>query len=460
MGGPPNTSSDRATWQGPANVDSAAKPLLGKVIDQRYRVLAHIGSGGMADIYEVEHTILGRHVAMKVLRHTRASNPQLVRRFTREARAASRLSSEHVVSIYDYGELPEGSPYFVMDLLRGRNLRQELEECGSLPVMRATNLAIDVCLGLNAAHGAGLVHRDLKPENLWLSRGDDGLERCILLDFGVARFEGTHSTGPGTLIGTARYMSPEQIEGDQVLTPRSDLFSLGVILYECLTGTSPFATDSLERTLFRILKEDPPPIFELVPNVTLGLWKVLERMLAKQPEQRFESALALAVSLRPFAGGARTLPAASPREQLSFSDDTIAEAARADAEISLSEPASIGHTLIPRGGPRTVWSFILGLGVGGTALGTVGVLREHPTAPPNDAAATKATFELSSAPASVLPPITLPVGSPAAAASEGLATSKPSKQPPPLPPSPVRVKSPPRPEPPRPDFDGRNPYLP
>src|SRR5688572_15637435 len=157
---------------------SAERPLLGKVVDQRYRVLSHIGSGGMADVYEVEHVALGRRLAMKVLRQTRSANPQLARRFSREARAASRLESEHVVSIHDYGMLPEGFPYFVMELLHGQNLRSLLQTERKLPVARAVNIAIDVCLGLHAAHSTGLVHRDLKPENLWLTSGDDGREIC------------------------------------------------------------------------------------------------------------------------------------------------------------------------------------------------------------------------------------------------------------------------------------------
>jgi eukaryotic-like serine/threonine-protein kinase len=328
-----------ATQTSPSDRQSSPdRPLLGKVVDQRYRVLAHIGSGGMADVYEVEHVSLGRRLAMKVLRQTRTSNPQLARRFSREARAASRLESEHVVSIHDYGILPEGFPYFVMELLHGQNLRNLLRTEQRLPVVRAVNIAIDVCLGLHAAHSGGLVHRDLKPENLWLSRGDDGREVCVLLDFGVARFDGAHTTGDGVLVGTARYMSPEQIGSEHAPGPQSDLFSLGVLLYESLTGVPPFSADSLERTLFRILNEAPKPASALCEDVPSELSSVLARVLSKQPEQRYQSALDFAAQLRPFAGGPRLLPSFDITNGHGLTDETLAEEPAVNA-TPYGEPA-------------------------------------------------------------------------------------------------------------------------
>jgi serine/threonine-protein kinase len=409
----------------------------------------------MADVYEVEHVALGRRLAMKVLRPTRTTNPQLARRFAREARAASRLESEHVVSINDYGMLPEGSPYFVMELLRGQNLRSLLSRLQRLPMTRAVNIGIDVCLGLHAAHGAGLVHRDLKPENLWLSSGDDGRELCVLLDFGVARFDGAHTTGDGVLVGTARYMSPEQIGSEQAPGPASDLFSLGVLLYECLTGVSPFAASSLERTLFRILNESPPPLGELVEDLPSELVRVIERTLAKEPAARFASALELAAALLPFAGVQRLLPSLDAVSGRSLSDETLAEPETAVSSTPYEEPS-----LAPAPGVRraVLLSFVAGLALGATSLFLAWRPREAPAPAVVSPAGT--TPAVAAPPVTDAPPPTpsLPPASPVSAARTAAVSPIARSRPPPVTATPS-ASNPARPEPPRPNFDGRNPYL-
>jgi serine/threonine-protein kinase len=441
---------------------SPERPLLGKVVDQRYRVLEHIGSGGMADVYEVEHVSLGRRLAMKVLRQTRASNPQLARRFSREARAASRLESEHVVSIHDYGILPEGFSYFVMELLHGQNLRTLLQAEQKLPVARAVNIAIDVCLGLHAAHAAGLVHRDLKPENLWLSRGDDGRELCVLLDFGVARFDGAHTTGDGVLVGTARYMSPEQIGSEQAPGPESDLFSLGVLLYESLTGMPPFSADSLERTLFRILNEAPRPASVLCDEVPAELSAVLERVMSKKPEQRYQSALDFAAHLRPFAGMTRLLPSLAIANGHGLTDETLAEEPAVTATpYGEVVPDSVRQ---PKRGQRAVaLSFVAGLLLGAAALFW---LRPAAKQAPTAAAALPAAAVTAPSPAALAPAPDPASAAPARRETAAPTSSSRSAAPPqrgkPFVTAPIAPSSAPRPtrpEPPRPNFDGRNPYL-
>jgi eukaryotic-like serine/threonine-protein kinase len=436
------------------------RPLLGKVVDQRYRVLAHIGSGGMADVYEVEHVALGRHLAMKVLRQTRSDSPQLTRRFSREARAASRLHSEHVVSIQDYGILPEGFPYFVMDLLQGENLRSLLSAEQRLPVGRAVNIAIDVCLGLHAAHAAGLVHRDLKPENLWLSRGDDGREKCILLDFGVARFDGAHTTGDGVLVGTARYMSPEQIGSEHAPGPASDLFSLGLLLYECLTGLPPFTADSLERTLFRILNDTQKPASSLVAEVPHELSNVLDRVLAKKPEHRFEDALEFAASLRPFAGVTRLLPTLDFANNPGLSEETLAEEPAVNPTPYGEAPDSVRP--VPSSRRALMLSFAAGLVLGGASLF---VLRSGP-APSSKQAASASAPLLTAVAEAALPERNDAAPSTAASSSSTSAASLPSSaravtrsKPHVVVTAPPSAPQPARPEPPKPTFDGRNPYL-
>jgi serine/threonine-protein kinase len=437
--------------------------LLGKVIDQRFRVLSHIGSGGMADVYEVEHVTLGRKLALKVLRQTAEQNAAIARRFNREARALSRIASEHVVSIFDYGILPEGHPFFVMELLRGQTLRAALDAEQRLTVVRACNLAIDICLGMHAAHQAGLVHRDLKPENLWLTRRDDGREACILLDFGVARVEGAHTTSDGVLIGTARYMSPEQIGSDVAPGAESDVFALGVILYECLGGVSPFAADTLERTLFRILNEAPRPVRDLAPDTPPELEQLLLRALDKQRSARFPSALETARALLPFAGPFRQLPGlaagSAPLASVTLAEDDAPEPRLAGVELAPTRSAEP-----PRASQR-VWgvalaTFLLGAGLGALLLRAQPAPPKPASPPPPTPASpvsdAKAPIPLPPAAAEALsssvlaePPVSV-VKKPRAAAVLRSISSSPAPS----------SEHPGRTDPPQPTFDGRNPYRP
>ncbi len=437
---------------------AAQRPLLGTLVEQRYRVVAHIGSGGMADVYEVEHATLGRRLAMKVLRHAGSTDPRQVRRFSREACAASRLESEHIVSIHDYGQLPDGHPYFVMDLLRGQNLRQLLVSERRLPVGRAVNIAIDVCLGLHVAHAAGLVHRDLKPENLWLSKGDDGRELCVLLDFGVARFDGAHTTGDGVLVGTARYMSPEQIGSEQAPGPGSDLFSLGLLVYESLTGSLPFAADSLERTLFRILNDTAPAVSDINAEVPVELSHVIDKLLSKAPERRYAGALELAAALRPFAGVARLLPLPGGGGA-SVSAETVADVSAPSPRGA--EPA--GSLRRSARGRRASWlSFAAGLLSGAAALFLLRPMSEPQRAAlPTAGAPAIARSSAPTAMAGALPAAGSSAPPPTLAAAEPLRSPpRPRVRPTSQAASALPAPTPARPEPPRPTFDGRNPYLP
>jgi len=278
--------------------------------DGRYRVLGFLGSGGMGRVFEVEHTRLGRSFALKLLRADLAKNTLVSQRFEREARALASLESDYIVSIVDSGVLADSRPYFVMERLRGEDLRQLLRGLPQLPVARAVNLAIDVCLGLHVTHAHGLVHRDLKPENLFVTAVDGGGERCKLLDFGVAKLADTNQTQPGSLIGTARYMAPEQVAHDGALGPRADVFALGVILHRCLSGKHPFEADSLERVLYRIMNGEPSAIDRAA--VPRELEALVLRALSKQPELRPDSALAFARELLPFANTVRELGPSSP----------------------------------------------------------------------------------------------------------------------------------------------------
>jgi eukaryotic-like serine/threonine-protein kinase len=281
--------------------------LLGRTVDGRYQLVEFLGSGGMGELYVAQHVRLGRRFALKVLRAELCRDRRFVERFERESRTVASLESEHIVGIVDSGSLEEGEPYFVMDLLRGQDLRRLIVTSAPLPATRVAHLGIDACRGLHVAHQAGLVHRDLKPENLFVCAGDDGRDVVKLLDFGVAKLlSGDNSTSPGTLMGTARYMSPEQAGSGAPVTAISDIFSLGVILYECLTGVSPFEAETLERVLFQVLNHEPEPLERLRPELPLSLALAINRALSKQPRERHASARAFEQALLASAGARAT----------------------------------------------------------------------------------------------------------------------------------------------------------
>src|SRR5271154_6670975 len=271
-----------------------------------YEVLAPIGAGGMGEVYRARDSRLGREVALKILPAAFASDPDRVRRFEQEGRAAAALNHPNIVVIYDSGS--EGGVFYVAtELLEGETLRERLAGA-ALPVRKAIDYAIQTARGLAAAHSKGITHRDIKPENLFLTK--DGLVK--ILDFGLAKQSGTKPSGshptelatqpietnPGVVLGTAGYMSPEQVRG-QVADARSDLFSLGVVLYEMVSGKRAFSGESGVEVMNAILKQDPPELDAALPPV---LDRMIRRCLEKKPEERFESARDLAFALESISG--------------------------------------------------------------------------------------------------------------------------------------------------------------
>jgi len=289
-----------------------------------YEILALVGAGGMGEVYRARDPRLTREVAIKVLPATFSSDPERLRRFEQEARAAGVLNHPNITAVHDLGT-HEGSPYVVQELLEGETLRSVLAS-GSLSPRKATDYAIQIVRGLAAAHEKGIVHRDLKPENVFVL--NDG--RVKILDFGLAKLtqsDGavsnatnlpteTRATEPGVVLGTLGYMSPEQVRGKPA-DARSDIFSFGAILYEMLSGKRAFHGDSAADTMSAILKEDPPEISLTNQNVPAGLDRIVRHCLEKNPEQRFRSAHDLAFdleSLSEVSAPARplTAPAESP----------------------------------------------------------------------------------------------------------------------------------------------------
>jgi serine/threonine-protein kinase len=281
--------------------DEPVDALLGESIGERYRVVERIGRGGMGTVYRVQQLSTGREFALKVLHRHLWATPFGARRFVNEVTALSRVRSEHVVDIVDAGELPDHSGYFVMELLQGENLRWLLAREPSLPPSRVARLGVDICLGLAKAHAAGLIHRDLKPENVFLTRGDDGREIAKLLDFGLAKLLDTSQSRSAPVVGTARYMAPEQIEAGRELGPAADVFSAGAILYECLAGRPAFSGESMEQIFFEIFHCAPRPLTQLCQSIPNSLAELIHGSLAKDPKRRPSSATEFGRRLAAFA---------------------------------------------------------------------------------------------------------------------------------------------------------------
>jgi eukaryotic-like serine/threonine-protein kinase len=274
------------------------------VLGGRYVLREVLGTGGMATVWRGHDQVLGREVAVKVLSQQYAADPGFLARFEREARHAASVSHPRLVTVFDSG-VDRGIPFLVMELVGGRTLRQVLDEAGALPPEQAVAVAAAVCEGLEAAHTAGLVHRDIKPANIMLAGGE-----VKILDFGIARVDGAAAgTATGTVLGTAAYLSPEQAAGHPA-GPQSDLYSLGCVLFEMLTGSPPFTGESQIALAYRQVHDNPGLPSARRPGLTASLDQVTMWMLAKEPAARPASAAAaragLLASLSP--GSTAVLP--------------------------------------------------------------------------------------------------------------------------------------------------------
>src|SRR5215210_67610 len=261
------------------------------VIDERYRVIDRLGSGGMADVYCAEDTQLGRKVAVKLLYRRFAEDEEFVERFRREASSAAGLQHPNIVGVFDRGEW-DGTYYIAMEYLQGHTLKQLVRDHGAMPPDLAVDITIQVLRAAKFAHKRGVVHRDIKPHNVILD--EEG--RAKVTDFGIARAGASDMTETGSIMGTAQYLSPEQAQG-QPVSPRSDLYSIGVMLYELLTGQVPFDAESPVTIALKHVSEDPVPPSQLNPAVPPALDAVVLRALEKEPVARFAEADEFAAAL-------------------------------------------------------------------------------------------------------------------------------------------------------------------
>jgi len=274
-------------------------PMLGHVVDGRYRLLRALERGGTGTIYVAEQLSVGRRVAVKVLRSCLVDEPKVARRFEREAEIISRLQHENTLRLFDFGWLEDGRPFLVTELLEGETLGQRVER-GRLSTGEAVSICCDILAALQEAHELGIVHRDLKPSNVFLQNGENGL-RVRVLDFGIARRgASTTLTEPGMIMGTPAYMSPEQSLKDSI-DGRSDLYGVGAILFECLTGRPPFLADSAQTLILKHALMQAPRLNQVSHGFPPALDELVASMLSKTPELRPQSAKEALQALQPFA---------------------------------------------------------------------------------------------------------------------------------------------------------------
>jgi serine/threonine-protein kinase len=280
--------SDSGEMLGPPVAD----PLIGVVVAERYRIVEPLGRGGMGIVYKVEHSRIGKLLAMKLLTGELSRNREVVRRFKQEALTASKLSSPNTVQVFDFG-VSEGLTYLVMELVAGEDLARTLRTLGPMPWARLGKVVIQVCSSLAEAHQQGIVHRDVKPENVMLLRGNDGTDIAKVLDFGLAKLrEGADLndvTSQGAIVGTPYFMAPEQIRGEAV-DPRTDIYALGALMYRALTGHYPFNGPTPMAVFTRHLTESAVPPIERAPEqgIPPGMSAIVLKALAKNPADRFQ----------------------------------------------------------------------------------------------------------------------------------------------------------------------------
>jgi len=281
--------------------------LVGTVLWEKLRVVRRLGGGGMGAVYEVEHLITKHRRALKILHRKYITKPRYVRRLIREAGVAGTLKTPYVVETFDAGVLEDGSAYVLMELLDGRSLLAMMRERGRVPQAELAGIMVQVCEGIQVAHEAGIIHRDLKPDNVYLTRGSDGIERVKILDFGISKFTmldpqmPSGLTSEGTIIGTPFYMSPEQAIGARDVDGRTDVYALGVIMYEALTGILPYDADSLGPLFIKIHEGKYVPVRQRAPEIDPSFEEVVHRAMHRSRDLRHPTADALRAELVRFA---------------------------------------------------------------------------------------------------------------------------------------------------------------
>lgn len=339
----------------------------------KYRIVELVGEGAMGIVYRAVDSVLDRTVAIKVMSASIASQADLRRRFLREAQAAGSLQHPNVVTIFDLGEV-DGHLFIAMEFVHGVDLERLIDLHEPLTLQARLDIAVDVLAGLSFAHKRGIVHRDIKPENIRV--GEDG--RAKIMDFGVAHLASSSLTRTGVLMGTPSHMAPEQVTGGKT-TPATDIFAVGTVLYQLLTGSKPFDASTLQRLFHKIVSEMPRPISELYPGLPPALDRIVMKALAKDPAARFASALDMANEL----GRVRSQLSGAPYPaSLSVSESTAH--AIDDRAVATKEPTPVPRKLAVAGGVLIAGALLLWFAIGRNSSSGVlndGALETAVTAP-------------------------------------------------------------------------------
>jgi hypothetical protein len=439
-----------------------ALPVPGEIIAAKYEVVRVLGEGGMGVVILARHVQLGHEVAIKFMHGLARPDPTAIERFLREARAVVALSSEHVARVVDVGTLESGAPYMVMEYLAGRDFGEVLQKGGAMAIPDAVDSLLQACDAIAEAHALGIVHRDLKPSNLFVTTRRDGTRLVKVLDFGISKSTelvsgaaGNALTSSGTVMGSPGYMSPEQVRSTKSVDVRSDVWSLGVILYEFLTGVSPFVGDTIGETFARILSEPPAALRRRRPDVPATLEALIFRCLERDLGRRMPSVVELARQLVPFGSreaaitAERILRMAAPRPPtgsetvLAPGADGTAVPQRAETAPAWLQSGSAAHVagrtrmqawVVAAVAVVLVAAGVLGLRGAKSTTTAVDGGRAEPSAsgPPAPSRAVASIEEAAPSTASPAPSLRDVVGDPRGATVAGaLPESPPGAQPPP-----------------------------
>ncbi len=328
----------------------AAAQLVGN-----YRIVSKIGTGGMGAVYLAEHPMIGKKVALKVIHRELASNKDVVQRFFQEARAVNTIGNEHIVEIHDFGVTPEGDHFYIMEYLEGRTLASVLSRETALETMRALHVGAQIASALSAAHLSGVIHRDLKPDNIMLMTRLGDPDFVKVLDFGLAKMFQANSasavqTAAGVLLGTPQYMSPEACESKRDIDHRTDIYALGILLFQMMTGVLPFDGESMGEVLVKQVTMLPPVLRGLNSMIPPSVEQIVLRCLAKHPDGRFQTMGALRMALLDPEAYLRASPPIAPARSVAPGE------ARADARAVLAHANARTRMLSPDAPPRDAMS--------------------------------------------------------------------------------------------------------